>query len=134
MVGLAVMPTHRTYRLIVASQRFAVCWLSYDDLQAAMTLGESSGQESGNKLATAGLSHHRGTVLDVPIPERAYGWLECSVVWSRQTGDHEFFVADVKAAYADEDFRDYWSFERYRPIVYVGKPSEQKGRYTAFSV
>ncbi len=132
MVGVAIMTTHTTHRLVKESGQFAVCWLSYDKLDKAVYVGETSGVGVQDKLKAAGLSHKPGRKLPVPIPDEAVAWLECKVAWSRVSGDHELFAADVVAAYAQEDFGEYWRFENYTPIFYVGKARPDTSRYVPF--
>ena len=133
VVAVAIMTSHRTHRIVKNSGAYAVCWLPYEKLEQATFLGEvRSIGEVVDKLKAAGLEHDRGRTLDVPIPRDAVAWLECKVTWSKITGDHELFAADVKAAYAIEDFKEYWEFRRYHPIVYVGKARGEMGKYVEF--
>ena len=135
MVAVAIMTTHRTYRVVKNSGAYAVCWLPYEKLEQAKFLGEvRSIGEVVDKLKAAGLEHEKGKVLDVPIPKDAVAWLECKVAWSRVTGDHELFTADVKAAYAIDDFREYWEYRRYHPIIYIGRAREGLEKYVRFSL
>ncbi len=114
------MPSHFTHKTVLASRRFSLCWLDKKDLGAVEYLASHSGSGSEDKLLSAGLKHHRGRKLDVPVIDSAVAAVECSLASTVKFGDHEFLVGRVEAAYATEDFRDYWKFKKYRPILYTG--------------
>ncbi len=114
------MPYHSTHKLVLASRLFSLCWLDKKDLRAMEYLASHSGGESEDKLLSAGLKHHRGRELDVPVIDSAVAAVECSLANTVKFGDHEFLVGRVEAAYATEDFRDYWEFKKYGPILYTG--------------
>jgi flavin reductase (DIM6/NTAB) family NADH-FMN oxidoreductase RutF len=73
-----------------------------------------------DKLMAAGLKHSPGRKLDVPIVEGAAASLECSLDARQPLGDHELLIGRVHEARASEDFREYWTFESYRPVLYAG--------------
>ena len=125
VVGVAVMKTHRTYRIIKNSNQYAVCWLSLDKLDKLKKLAEKTPDNVRNKLSYVGFEIRKGRKLpDLPIPADAGAWIECKVIWSKPVGDHELFAAHVEAAYATEDFNEYWQYQRYKPTLYIG------GKYT----
>jgi len=120
LVGVSSLPSHTTHRTVLAARRFSLCWLDKKDVRAMAHLASHAGREGEDKLLSAGLKHHRGGKVDVPVIDAAVAVLECSLTKAIKFGDHELLVGRVKASYAIEDFRDYWSFEEYRPILYTG--------------
>ncbi len=121
-VAFSSLPTHRTYRTVIESGSFSVSWLDSRFVKSIEMLGASSREDTADKLRSAGLSHHRGGALDVPVIGEASAVLECAVAGVHHLGDHDLVVGDVKRAYAAEDFGDYWSYHGYRPIMYAGSP------------
>ena len=120
LVGVSSSPSHFTHRVVLASRKFSLCWLDRKDVRGVGVLASNSGKEGEDKLKSAGLKHRRGRKLDVPVLASAVATLECSLTKSVRFGDHDLLVGEVQAAYAVEDFQQYWSFERYRPIFYTG--------------
>ena len=125
IVGLAIMTSHRTYRIVRNSKQYAVCFLSIDKLDKLKKLAEKTPENVKDKLSYVGFEKSKGRKLDtLPIPADADAWLECRVIWSKPVGDHELFAAQVEAAYASSDFQEYWQYTTYKPTLYMG------GRYT----
>jgi len=124
LVGFSTLKTHSTYDTIEASGAFSLSWLDRSHVREVELLGSKSGRATRDKLTSVGLRHSRGRVLNVPIIDAAKANLECSVVKTETLGDHEFVVGEVKAAYADADFSEYWQFKRYTPILYAGSPNK----------
>ena len=56
----------------------------------------------------------------MPVPDSASAALECRLTGKERFGDHILLVGRVVAAYASEDFEDYWQFKQYKPIMYTG--------------
>jgi flavin reductase (DIM6/NTAB) family NADH-FMN oxidoreductase RutF len=121
-VGFASLRTHSTYKTIESSRSFSMSWLDRSLAREVELLGSKREEGVKDKLASAGLKHRRGRVLDVPVIDAAAATLECSVVKVESLGDHDFIVGEVKASYSESDFSEYWQFRRYRPILYIGSP------------
>ncbi len=121
-IAFSSLPIHRTYRTVIESGSFSVSWLDSKFVKSVEMLGARSRGDTVDKLLSAGLSHYRGAVLDVPVIGEASAVLECTVAGVHHLGDHDLVVGDVRAAYAGEDFGDYWSYHDYRPILYAGSP------------
>ncbi|HUH99786.1 MAG TPA: flavin reductase family protein [Nitrososphaerales archaeon] len=119
LIGVASSPDHSTCRAIVKARRFSVCWVDASQARALEFLGTTP-HTVDDKLASAGLLHKKGRKLDVPLVEGAVATLECSLDSRRRFGDHDLLVGRVHDARAIEDFKEYWVFERYEPVLYAG--------------
>jgi len=119
LVGVASSPEHATHKAILVVKSFSLSWLDSSQIRAIEVLGTTP-QTGVDKLESAGLKHTRGKMLDVPIIDGAAASLECTLYARQRLGDHELLVAKVQAATASEDFRDYWRFESYEPVLYAG--------------
>ena len=119
-VGVAVAPTHSTYRTTVSSGAFSLSWMGKEQTRAVEMLGSTIRRRQEDKLRAVGLAHTDGRALDVPVPTACAAVLECSVFDDRDVGDHRLIIGDVKAAYATDDFDGYWTFKDYHPILYAG--------------
>ncbi|GBC69565.1 Flavoredoxin [archaeon HR01] len=133
MVGVSLNPRTSTYGLVDKSGMFSICLVSYQHADKLARLAEHV-PEVEDKLVWAGFQHVAGKVLPVPVLAEAIAVMECSVAWSRMVGDHTLFVAEVRAAYADEDFEGYWHFNRYRPVFYVGKSRRYGESYVSLDL
>lgn len=120
LVGISSSPSHATYLAIRRAGWFSVAWLDAESLPSIEYLGSNSGLETRDKLTASGLHYTRRGSPAVPIVKEARARLVCSVESTRRYGDHELVAGRVVGAEADGDFRDYWEFERYDPVLYTG--------------
>lgn len=121
MVGVACNPTSFTYWLLRKSGTFSLCWLDRRWARGMEYLASKSGRGgSADKVHEAGLRHKKGRVLNVPVLSESEAAMECTVASTLGFGDHILVVGRVESAYASSDFRDYWRFRTYEPILYTG--------------
>jgi flavin reductase (DIM6/NTAB) family NADH-FMN oxidoreductase RutF len=120
IVGVSSAPTHHTFRTIARSKTFSLSWLDRKYKGSVEKLASSGGRPGFDKLSSAGLSHHKGKRLRVPVPDVASAVLECKLLRTRRIGDHVLLLGQVVVAHSSEDFKDYWLFKEYRPILYTG--------------
>lgn len=132
LIGVALGRDHRTTRLVEMSDCFGVCWVSYEQVERLSKLAQPVPAHVKDKLRECGFSYGRGRVVGVPVLNEAAAWIECVVSWRREAGDHVFYVGTVEAAFAIDDFREYWSFRKYRPVLYVGGARADWPKYVRF--
>jgi len=132
-VAAALGKTHRTTRLVLDSNIFGVCWVSYENLERIVLLASPTEPSVRDKLAATGLGYRYGREARVPVLEDAAAWLECRVEWVREAGDHFLILGAVLASYASEDFAEYWGFKTYRPVLYVGEARRGGPRFVRFT-
>ena len=99
---------------------FSLSLLGRDDTTKLDKLATTHGGDVRDKLASAGLTHRRGTRLSVPVIAGAFATIECSLKSKQKAGDHLLLIGLVRAAYATDAFSDFWDFRRYKPILYTG--------------
>ena len=128
LVAVSCYPDAFTSRVILRSRAFSLCFLDRNHIPAIEFLATHSGRMSTDKLSDAGLGHKEGKKLAVPVIDGSAAALECTLRTKRKVGDHVLMVGKVEAAYASEDFKDYWRFRDYKPIMYTG----WRGRLTTF--
>lgn len=109
-----------TLKLASASKAFALSLLDSKHISSFEALASRGGRPGSDKLTGAGLKHRRGRKVDAPVLSDSVAALECSLHSTTKFGDHVLLVGKVEAAYASADFRGYWRFSRYRPILYAG--------------
>ena len=120
LVGVASAPAHATCKAIMKSRCFSVSWLDAKYRDAVEALGSASGDEEGDKLGSVGLHHRLGGSPPVPLVRESSAYLVCTLVESHPFGDHCLLVAQVRVARAIADFREYWGFRAYHPLLYAG--------------
>lgn len=120
LVGVSCGPESYTTRLAAKARSFSLCWLDRRFEKEVSSLATTSGRAVRDKLQASGLAHARGEVLGVPVISTASAVLECSLSDRVNHGDHLLLVGLVEAARASTDFKDYWSFRSYDPILYAG--------------
>ena len=129
VVGVSCNPQAFTFLLASRSRLFSLCILDRSRASAIEFLATHSGRVSLDKLADAGLGWVRGASLDVPVIKGSQAVLECSLVSKRRFGDHLLVVGKVEGASASADFKDYWQFKTYHPVLYTG----WQGRMTTYT-
>ena len=120
MVGFSSLSSHTTYQTLIEAGRFSVSWLDRRYARAVIRMGTRTGATAADKLKAAGLHHAPGRTLGVPVIDEASATLECRFATSQSLGDHKLVIGEVKSAEAVEDFRDYWAFGEYQPMLYSG--------------
>jgi flavin reductase (DIM6/NTAB) family NADH-FMN oxidoreductase RutF len=120
LVAIACNPQSFTCKLILKSRCFSLSILDRGETSKIGALAATHGGDVADKLTSAGLSHKRGTKLNVPVIAAARATLECSLRSKHAMGDHLLIVGLVRASYADAAFSDAWDFHSYRPILYTG--------------
>jgi len=121
IIGVSCSPTSFTYWLAREAGAFSLCWVDRRLAGCVEYLAAHSGRGgNADKLQSAGLQHTKGRILDVPIVLESEAAVECSVTSTTSFGDHILMVGKVEAAFASSDFRDYWRFRSYEPILYTG--------------
>jgi len=128
LIGVSCAPKSFTLRLALASRAFSLCLLDKKHVESMDYLASRSGSEGGDKLEASGLRHRRGKKVPAPVISESVAALECSLRSTEKLGDHILLVGQVEAAYASGDFREYWRFRSYDPILYAG----WKGRLTTY--
>lgn len=120
LVGVSSSPSHSTYGTIAKARCFSLSWLDERYAGAVEKLGSSTGAEVEDKIGGAGLNWTLKKEPQVPLLREASAFAVCRVVEAPRYGDHRLIVAEVSEAGAIGDFRDYWTFETYHPILYTG--------------
>ena len=120
LLGVACDPQAYTYGLASKAGAFSLCVVDRKWAKEMEVLARTSGRGVSDKLAAAGLKHHAGPKLGVPILDESAAALECRVQSRKRLGDHTFVVAQVEAAEARGAFSEFWNFQKYDPILYTG--------------
>jgi flavin reductase (DIM6/NTAB) family NADH-FMN oxidoreductase RutF len=125
LVGISSSPSHATHETVVRAKSMSVSWLDSRYTKVVEALGSYSGGGIVDKLEAAGLHYDLGGSPEVPIIREAAAHLVCRLARVQRFGDHNLLVGEVKEARATGDFRDYWTFRLYHPILYrgIGRPS-----------
>lgn len=120
LVAVACNPRSFTCKLALKASSFSLCILDQDHANAVSKLAATSGSKVKDKLVDAGLKHHPGLKLKVPVIRGADATLECTLKDQWMLGDHMLLVGLVEAASASEAFNDFWDFGKYHPLLYTG--------------
>jgi flavin reductase (DIM6/NTAB) family NADH-FMN oxidoreductase RutF len=101
MYGVAIAPERHSHGLITASGGFVVSFLPFAEAEAIAGAGTLSGAGGLDKLARLGLRWHDEEVSGLPILDAAYLSYVCELRQRVPTGDHEFFVGEVRRLHYD---------------------------------
>ncbi len=128
LISVAIHPDHTTHKIVEESGYFAVNWLNYAEAGKVAYMAEVSGKEVHDKITSSGLTVEPGRASPTVTIKEAVAVVECIVRHKYRVGDHDLFVGECLTAYADDDFEDYWLYQRYVPILYVGSERTIFGR------
>jgi flavin reductase (DIM6/NTAB) family NADH-FMN oxidoreductase RutF len=122
MVSIALKRGIRTNRVVRASSKFSINWLSFKDesaRNAILNLAKPyASKDNENKLEQWGISYK--IMRGIPVIVNSSAYALCEVTERLATGDHDLFIAKVIDAEATADFTGYWRFKDYKPILYLG--------------
>lgn len=121
LIGVAIAPERFTYKLIRKSRVFALNLLDFRYVDRTPFVGDVSGRFYPGKLRIAGFTLTKGDVLGAPIVVEASAALELALVNVVETGDHDLFIGEVRAAYARVEFKGLWDLKLYKPLMYLGR-------------
>jgi len=120
MIALSLWRRGYTHQLIEAAKEFTVNIPSADLVKAVWIAGTRSGRRT-DKFAVSGLKTQPAKKVSVPIIEQCIGHLECKLVDYVKAGECNVYIAEVVAAYADEELltNNVWS-DRANVLLHAG--------------
>jgi len=120
MIALSLWRRGYTHQLIEAAKEFTVNIPSADLVKAVWIAGTRSGRRT-DKFAVSGLKTQPAKKVSVPIIEQCIGHLECKLVDYVKAGECNVYIAEVVAAYADEELltNNVWN-ERANVLLHAG--------------
>ncbi len=133
LIGVAINPKSFTYSLVRKSGCFTLNIVNSDMARAIAASGDISAEARKDKLSIVGISLDKARKINGKTIKGAAAVIECTVLETVRTGDHDFFVARCETAYAIDDFEDYWKYENYSPALYVGSPKGKDRRSHRFA-
>jgi len=117
-IGIAVHPARFTHELVTRSELFVVNLPTLRLLDAVHRCGIVSGRQV-DKFAHAGLHPGDALEIDVPIIEECAAHIECGLADRLSLGDHDLFVGEVLAVWADDElFTDRWQVSGDAPLIH----------------
>ena len=134
LIGVAISPKSFTYSLVRKSGCFSLNIVNSDMARAIAASGDISAKDrKKDKLSIAGISLDKARKISGKTIKGAAAVVECAVLETVRTGDHDFLVARCETAYAIDDFEDYWKYENYSPALYAGSHEGKDGRSHRFA-
>jgi flavin reductase (DIM6/NTAB) family NADH-FMN oxidoreductase RutF len=102
-LGVAVRSSRLTFVNIGARGAFTINVPGAELAADVDYLGLVSGRKVPDKLARAGLSTHRATLVDAPVIERCKVVAECRLHSRLELGSHTWFVGEVLEVQVEEE-------------------------------
>lgn len=130
LVGIGVKPNRFSYELIRESREFVVNVVDSNLAHAVRICGENSGRNI-DKFAKANLTPLKGLKVNAPSIKESPLSVECKVIKEVETGDHNWFIGEVQAVQASQDY----NWEHGLLFKWVGEKGiffdvgEEKSRY-----
>ncbi|MGZ4864074.1 MAG: flavin reductase family protein [Halobacteriota archaeon] len=94
LVMVAMNPSHYTYDLVINSNAFAINVLRADQAELVDLFGKSSGR----KVDKFGHTLYELGKTGSPIIKDCLAFVDCSVMWSKEAGDHIAVVGSIVSA------------------------------------
>lgn len=121
LYGISIAPKRYTYRLIKKYGEFAVNFVSLKLAGIVWKVGNISGSEI-DKFEEFGIKKVRGRVIRAPLLADSIAVLECKLVDTFRTGDHEFFVGEIVFAWIKEKILEKGTIDlSSEPLYYWGE-------------
>lgn len=134
LFGVAISPKNFTYTIVKKSGCFALNIVDQKMAEFVAAAGDISAKNRKDKLAVVGLKLVEAKKIDGKVIKDASAVVECRVIDTINTGDHDFFVGKCEYAHAMEDFEDYWTYEKYAPALYAGSSTGKRGKKHRFAI
>jgi len=106
VVGLAIVPSRYSYKLIQEAGEFAVNFPTADLVEVVDRVGCVTGRKVGDKFAHVGLTPYPATKIKAPLIAECPVNLECKLIDIIPAGDHDLFRGEVVAQHVDEKCLD----------------------------
>jgi flavin reductase (DIM6/NTAB) family NADH-FMN oxidoreductase RutF len=125
MVSLALKRGTRTNYVLRSSLRFSMNWINFKPESSRKIVPKLAKPSDPRAKAFDKLKQNKipyVTLQKTPFLKQACAFALCTVEKRITTGDHDLFISRVTHARAIDDFveDEYWRFETYKPILYVG--------------
>jgi flavin reductase (DIM6/NTAB) family NADH-FMN oxidoreductase RutF len=103
LVGVGIAPSRYSCDLIRKSGEYVVNAVDENLVEAVRICGEKSGKEA-DKFKLARLTPEKGIKVNAPVIKESPVSIECKVIKEVEVGDHVWFIGEVQAAQAREDY------------------------------
>jgi flavin reductase (DIM6/NTAB) family NADH-FMN oxidoreductase RutF len=120
LLGISISPHHTTYRTIRSSKSFTISLFDAKSIPLLKILARKQGYKRKDKLSESGFHKEITPKLKTIAPKEAIAILECKVLRDLRVGDHRFLISRIISATASNDFKGYWRYKDYNPILYIG--------------
>ena len=119
-IALSIWRESYTYELISKVGEFTVNIPLTTHLKEVWLAGSKSGREF-DKVSAIKMTFKPAKLVKPPIIEECAGHLECKVCDKVDAGECAVFIADVLAAYADEQhFKKVWDVYKANVLMHLG--------------
>ena len=122
LFGVSITPKRFTYKLILESGEFGVCFVPMEKAELIAQVGATKGAET-DKFDAFKIAREKPVGTSVPLLKDAYLSYECKVEAHYTTGDHEWFVGRIVAVHHEEGSltdKELLDLKRVRPALYLG--------------
>ncbi|MFN4182314.1 MAG: flavin reductase family protein [bacterium] len=123
LFGVAIAPSRYSHSFIQKTGEFSCNFLPFEELDMVHFCGRTSGKDV-DKVRVKNLPVFYGVKTRAPLLSNAYCAMECKLVHTFPTGDHNFFVGEILAIHYREDAYDAQvrlMLGKIRPVFYLGK-------------
>ena len=122
LFGVAISLKRFTYKLILESGEFGVCFVPMEKAKLIAEVGATKGAET-DKFKTLKIAREKPVRTSVPLLKDAYLSYECKVEAHYTMGDHEWFVGRILAVHQEEGSltdKELLDLKQVRPALYLG--------------
>jgi flavin reductase (DIM6/NTAB) family NADH-FMN oxidoreductase RutF len=120
MLVISVSPRRYSHKLIRETGEFAVNIPTMDIVKEVLFCGRRTGRRH-DKFKEACLTPMPAKMVKPPIIKECVAYLECKLHRKTTTGNHELFIGEVLAAYANEGvFNETFNIEKVKLLYHAG--------------
>ncbi len=128
LYGVAIGEERYTHRLVKEAGSFAVNFLPFEEAKTIAAVGSVSLHEGRDKFERFMIATEAPLVTNAPVLKAAYLSYECELEAIWRTGDHDWFVGNIKAVHFEpECYDDRWLLDSARrsAAIYYGRAEYQ---------
>lgn len=121
MISIAVGRTRYTHACITSSKEFVLNLPTVGMLKEVRLAGSTSGRDV-DKFEKTGLTPMKSIAVETPCVKECAAHLECSVIETKEAGDHTIFIGKIIATTCNVDaVRDgVLDISKIKPILHLG--------------
>jgi len=126
LIGVSITKKRYSYQIIKRQGEFVINIPNLSQVDTTYYLGTISGLEDPNKIIKAGFTLEASSKIEAPKLKECLVNIECKLVESIPTGDHDLFIGQVVNLTVEETIRNDWGIDPHKFNTIYWRQSKRK--------